>query len=105
MGFWSRLRTQPQGLFVRKALFQVHLWLGIALGAYIVMLCLTGSALVLRQELDRAVQTPRPAYEPSRTVLSTDQLREAVLRVYPGYTILGIGDRVRRNNPVIEVRM
>ena len=105
MSFWRSLETQPQGLFLRKALFQVHLWVGLGIGLYIVMLSLTGSALVLRQELDRAVQTPRPVYEPARRVLSKEELSRAALQVYPGYTIVGIGDRVRRNNPVIEIRM
>jgi uncharacterized iron-regulated membrane protein len=105
MGFWNELGTRPQALFFRKALFQVHLWVGLGLGLYIVVLSLTGSALVLRQELDRAVQTPRPVYQPERRVLSQEELAEAALRAYPGYAILGMGDRVRRNNPVIEVRM
>ena len=103
MSVWRRFLTQPQGLFIRKALFQVHLWLGLALGLYIVMLSLTGSALVLRGELDEALQTPRPRFEPARPVLSAEALRRAALAAYPGYTITSLGDRVRRRNPVIEV--
>lgn len=103
MSFRRRLYTQPQALFLRKALFQVHLWLGLALGLYIVMLSLTGSALVLRGELDQAFETPRPAFEPDRRVLSPEELTSAALRVYPGYTVSRLGDRVRRRNPVIEI--
>ena len=103
MSFWRRYFTQPQGLFLRKALFQVHLWVGLALGLYIVMLSLTGSALVLREELDDAFQTPRPVFEPNRRVLSSEELTRSVLRVYPEYTVSRMGDRVRRSNPVIEV--
>lgn len=103
MSFRRRLYTQPQALFLRKALFQVHLWLGLALGLYIVMLSLTGSALVLRGELDQAFETPRPAFEPDRRVLSSEELTSAALRVYPGYTVSRLGDRVRRRNPVIEI--
>jgi predicted NAD/FAD-dependent oxidoreductase len=42
---WQRLWRQPQRVWIRRASFQIHLWLGIALGLYIVMLSVTGSAL------------------------------------------------------------
>jgi uncharacterized iron-regulated membrane protein len=45
---WIR---QPQTVRVRKAIFQVHLWTGLALGLYIAALCLSGSVLVYRNEL------------------------------------------------------
>jgi uncharacterized iron-regulated membrane protein len=45
---WLR---QPQTIWLRKAAFQVHLWLGIGLGLYIVVLFLSGSVLVYRNEL------------------------------------------------------
>ena len=51
---------QPQRVWLRRALFQVHLWTGLAIGLYIVMLSITGSALVYRNELDRYFATPRP---------------------------------------------
>jgi uncharacterized iron-regulated membrane protein len=40
-----------------QALFQIHLWTGLALGLYVVMLSITGSALVYRNELDRFFAT------------------------------------------------
>ena len=105
MTFWQRWVTQPQGLFLRKALFQIHLWTGLAIGLYIVLLSVTGSALVFRGELDEVFETPRPEYDPVARVLSTDELRAIAEREYPGYTIGRIGDRVRRRNPVIEIWM
>ena len=41
---WAR---QPQNVWLRRALFQVHLWTGLAIGLYIVMLSVTGSVLSL----------------------------------------------------------
>jgi uncharacterized iron-regulated membrane protein len=105
MTFWQRWVTQPQALFLRKALFQIHLWTGLAIGLYIVLLSVTGSALVFRGELDEVFETPRPAYDPAARVLSTDELRAMAQREYPGYTIGRVGDRVRRQNPVIEIWM
>ena len=59
MTVWERWVRQPQRLWLRRALFQVHLWTGIGVGLYIVVVCVTGSVLVYRNELYRAV-TPRP---------------------------------------------
>ena len=44
---------QPQATLLRRALLQVHLWAGIGLGAYVVCICLSGSAIVFRVELDK----------------------------------------------------
>ena len=52
MNLWQRWMRQPQRVWLRRALFQIHLWTGIGLGLYVVMLSATGSALVYRTELD-----------------------------------------------------
>jgi uncharacterized iron-regulated membrane protein len=46
----------PQSLFLRRALFQVHLWVGILAGLYIFVVCITGAALVFRVNL-RCIRT------------------------------------------------
>ena len=51
MGYWTIWVRQPQTLWARKAIFQVHFWTGIAFGLYIVVICLSGSVLVYRNEL------------------------------------------------------
>jgi uncharacterized iron-regulated membrane protein len=54
----SILRTfvhHPRKLWLRKAFFQVHLWTGVLFSLYIVMIALTGSILVFRTELTRAL--------------------------------------------------
>jgi len=40
---------------LRRALFQVHLWSGIVLSLYIIVICVTGSTIVFRRELDKAL--------------------------------------------------
>ena len=103
MGVWQQWVRQPQRVWLRRALFQVHLWTGIALGLYVVMLSITGSALVYRNELDRFFATPRPRYEAERKVLTQDELRAFAERAYPGYAITRLGDRISRRNPTLEV--
>src|SRR5450631_4194359 len=61
-GWMSKLEEwvrRPQSVWLRKALFQVHLWTGIGVGLYILLISLTGSVLVYRNELFTAA-TPRP---------------------------------------------
>jgi uncharacterized iron-regulated membrane protein len=50
---WQRWLHHPQTSVLRRALFQIHLWVGLAMGLYIVMISLTGSAVVFRRELSR----------------------------------------------------
>ena len=54
MNVLRRWVHQPQRVWLRRALFQVHLWTGICLGLYVLMISLTGSVLVYRNELFRA---------------------------------------------------
>jgi uncharacterized iron-regulated membrane protein len=94
---------QPQRLWLRRALFQVHLWTGIALGLYVVMLSITGSALVYRTELDLFFRTPRPEFKQGAPRKSTEEIRANAERLYPGWTIARIGQRISRRNPTIQV--
>ena len=89
---WQRFWRQPQQVWLRRAFFQIHLWLGIAIGLYIVMLSVTGSALVYRIELDRFFSTKRPAFVPGKPALPKEQLQASAERLYPGWT----GDARRR---------
>jgi uncharacterized iron-regulated membrane protein len=87
---WQRWVRQPQKVWLRRALFQVHLWSGIALGLYILMISVTGSVLVYRNELYRAT-TPVPILSKgSGPQLTDDQLAEAARRLYPGYRVVKI---------------
>lgn len=103
MSAWQRWMRQPQSMWVRRALFQIHLWLGIGIGLYIVVLCVTGSALVFREEFTATFETPLPAYEEGRKPLSRAELTAAAERAYPGFKATRVGNRFTRRRPVIEV--
>ncbi len=88
---WQRWLRQPQKLWLRRALFQIHLWCGIAIGLYVLMISVTGSVLVFSNELFRAA-TPAPIISKSTAPrLTDDQLKQAAMRVYPGYRVVKIG--------------
>lgn len=44
---------RPQKVWLRRLNFQVHLWAGLALTLYLIMIGLTGSILVFREELEQ----------------------------------------------------
>ena len=46
---------RPDAGPVKRALFQVHLWIGVGIGLYVMLICLSGSAIVFRREFDRAL--------------------------------------------------
>ena len=88
---WQRWVRQPQKIWLRRALFQVHLWSGLLLGLYILMMSVTGSVLVYSNELYRAA-TPEPIVSKSSGArLTDDQLAEAARRLYLGYRVVKIG--------------
>ena len=102
MRFW----TQPKPTFLRRALFQVHLWTGVATGLYMIFISLTGSAVVFRRDLNQRLLGNIPANELAADArrLSDAEFRAAVLKQYPGYTITRIAVSRRRLSPN-EVRM
>ena len=80
IGNWRR---QPQGTWLRKALFQVHLWTGLGVGLYVVVISLTGSVLVYRSELRQRFDPQPRTVSVAGTRLSPDALIAATRQVFP----------------------
>jgi uncharacterized iron-regulated membrane protein len=101
---WQRWIQQPQQIWLRRALFQVHLWSGIGIGLYVLMISLTGSVLVYTNELYVAA-TPKPIISTSSQPRLTDeQLKEAARQTYPGYQVVGLG-RARNLDQAVDVSL
>lgn len=105
MSLWKRWLQQPQRVWLRRALFQVHLWTGLALGVYIVALSVTGSALVYRRELVALLSTTQPAIDPSARTLSPDELKASARRAFPGYEITAVSETRTRLTTVVHVTL
>ncbi|MBM3818652.1 MAG: PepSY domain-containing protein [Acidimicrobiia bacterium] len=105
MNLWQRWVRQPQKVWLRRALFQIHLWTGLLVGLYIVVLSLTGSVLVYRLELQRALASPRPEFLADAPRQTSEQLKAAAERAHPGFVATFVGDRVTRRDPTITVRL
>jgi uncharacterized iron-regulated membrane protein len=102
MNFWERWLRRPKSLWLRKALFQVHLWTGIALGLYVFIISVSGSAIVFRNEIYNSLW-PGPrivAVGPHK--LTHNELRDAALSAYPGYKVSWIWDS-RGANEAAEI--
>jgi uncharacterized iron-regulated membrane protein len=98
MGSWTQWLRQPQRVWLRRAAFQVHLWVGLGIGLYVVVLSLTGSLLVYRNELDRYLATPHAAFDENARAMNAEELREVAQRAYPDWQITDVteGRTVRR---------
>jgi uncharacterized iron-regulated membrane protein len=66
---------------------QIHLWTGIALGLYVVVIFVTGSVLVYRNELYRAFRPVPRIVTGSGAPLSDEALASAARRLYPDYEV------------------
>lgn len=90
MGYWERWFRQPQTVWLRKATFQLHLWSGIALGLYVLLVSVTGSILVYRNEIYRAATRDPVVVAGTGPLLSDEQLKDMARHLYPGYSILNV---------------
>ena len=48
---WQRWAETPDNLWVRRVIFQIHLWVGAIVGVYVALMSLSGSIAVFRNEL------------------------------------------------------
>jgi uncharacterized iron-regulated membrane protein len=70
---------------------------------YVVVLSVTGSALVYRRELVALLRTPLPATNPSAKTLSIEELTAVAGRAYPGYEITDVSEDINRRTAVVHV--
>jgi uncharacterized iron-regulated membrane protein len=85
---WQRTLRKPQTLFVRRALFQIHLWTGVAFGLYIAVISLTGSILVYRNEIYRAFSPQPLLLHDVGAALPLPDLEQAARRTFPDARIV-----------------
>jgi uncharacterized iron-regulated membrane protein len=87
MAFLQDWLRRPQRVWLRRAIFQVHLWTGIAIGLYIVAVCVSGSVVVFRIELDRYFTHGPRQVEVSGRRLSDEALGRIAKQNYPAYSV------------------
>jgi uncharacterized iron-regulated membrane protein len=103
---WERWLRQPKTVWLRKALFQIHLWTGIGLGLYVFVISVTGSAIVFRNELYTSLWPGPRIVAIGGHRLDHAGLKAAALRAYPQYRVSWIWDMPQPNqapNRAIEI--
>ena len=96
MSSWQQWKRRPQTVWLRKLLFQAHLWTGIGLGLYVLLMSVTGSAIVFRRELMRSLALePRVAVGPAPR-MDVGALTQIAQRDYPDYEVTRVS---LRKNP------
>lgn len=85
MGFWR----QPQTTWGRKAAFQVHLWAGLILGLYLALIGVTGSILVFKDEIQKALypQFVKERVIGNAPIATPDEVFLAAQKAFPKYKI------------------
>lgn len=101
MEVWQRWLQQPQRLWVRKALFQVHLWVGLGIGLYVLVISISGSAIVYNQEIARRYsrKTVTLVMTESRRPMSLDELTRRVQQAYRTYEVDNVVEPQRADQP------
>src|ERR1044071_7902178 len=85
---FDRIWRRPQGIWARRALFQIHLWSGIGVGIYLLVISVSGSFLVFRTELHKMFNRPPVTVAVPGEAMSEEQLKASALRAYPDYKIV-----------------
>ena len=83
MTYLQRWILRPQTTWLRKATFQLHLWSGIGIGLYVLLVSLTGSVLVYRNELYRAATRDPIIVTEMGSQLTDEQLKGLVYSLTP----------------------
>ncbi len=89
MPFAKGWLKRPQNTWIRKAVFQVHLWAGLSLGLYIAVACVSGSAIVFRNDVYDVLVTKLKVVA-TGPLLSEQELGQVLQRTHPGYTMRSV---------------
>jgi uncharacterized iron-regulated membrane protein len=86
--FLSTYLRSPRQLIFRRIIFQVHLWMGLGLGLYLLVMSLSGIALVFEDEIAAAMD-PQLYHvrEASGPHVTMDALIKSVRATYPNNRI------------------
>ena len=96
MSVWRKWLRHPQKLWVRRALFQIHLWAGLGLGVYILVVSLSGCILIYRNSI--IPQSRTLTIKGQR--MTADQLKQVAQRDYPGYEVTRVSLSRNLTRPV-----
>ena len=96
LGDDTTARMRPR---TRHLLARIHTWIALGLGLYIVVLSVSGSAVVFRRELTQWL-VPRTVESTEGVRLTGDTLAQALAVAYAGHAVVEVREPPRQNRPV-----
>src|SRR5690349_5124899 len=99
----KRWPSYPLSLRIRQVFLRIHILLGLALTAYILLISLSGCVLMFYPQLYEAL-SPHPTILPSSSRLDRTALKIAAQQAQPGYEVSWIWER-KDPNEAVEVWM
>src|SRR4051812_6357658 len=75
---------------LRRSLLTLHQWVGLAAGLFLIVISISGSALVFENEIDRALNRSTSFVAPGPRPLPIETLIARVAAAYPGDQIGGV---------------
>src|SRR5437879_1778158 len=91
---------RPQGVALRRGIFQVHLWSGLILALYALVMCVSGTILIYRRELAKVFSAEPLVVAGPGPRLTADELKQAAMRAHPGYDVNRVFESRNPNRPV-----
>ena len=90
---WQRWVHRPQSLWLRKIVFQIHLWIGIAVGLYAATISISGSALVYGPQFARKFHRTVAVVSGGRQHMTADDVERSARRLYKEYDVLSVTEQ------------
>jgi uncharacterized iron-regulated membrane protein len=85
---WQQWLHRPEQMSLRRIFFQIHLWVGMAAASYVVVMSLSGSAIVYRNELESSGNSNSIVFHVVEWLV---ELHENLLFGMTGRSVNGIG--------------
>ncbi|MEQ1945983.1 MAG: PepSY-associated TM helix domain-containing protein [Bryobacteraceae bacterium] len=83
MSILKRLIAKPRSFTAREWIFQIHLWAGLIVALYVLLMSVTGAALVYREELERVTDPALYKAEATGPLASPQLIENRLLSHYP----------------------
>lgn len=99
MNVWRQWLQHPQSLGARQALVQLHLWLGLGAGLYILLISASGSAIVFRRELVKKYSRRSLVVAATGPRMSLDELRIRFEGTHHGFEVYSVTEPARADRP------
>ena len=100
MSFVERWLRNPQSVWLRKAIFQVHMWAGIGVGLYLLVVSVSGSVVVFRVELATAFSPTPTIVAASGDRMTLEDVKAAAERAYPDHKVMNAWETENPNEAV-----